>query len=320
MQVQGKAVTVTGGGGFLGTHLVARFRRAGADVSAPRSTDYDLTRPEDTRSAFERFRPAVVVHAAAAVGGIGYNRLYPADIFRNNLLMSCNVLEACRRHGVEKVVIIGSACAYPGDVTGTLNEADFLAGPMHASVECYGFSKRALYLGARAYGEQYGLQSIFLVLTNLYGPHDKFEPEESHVVAALVRKFVEAADRGDPAVECWGTGAPIREFLYAPDCAEAVVRAAERYDAPEPLNVGTGIGTSIKELAEMLARITGFEGEVKWDASKPDGAMKKVLDVSRMKEALDWVPTTGLQDGLRATVEWYRANHLQARASEAGEA
>jgi len=310
VQVRGKRVMVTGGGGFLGTHLLARFKRAGADVAAPRSAECDLTLREGARAAFERSRPAVVVHAAADVGGIGYNRLYPADIFRNNLTMTCNVLEACRRHGVEKLVIIGSACAYPGDVTGTLNEADFLAGPMHPSVECYGFSKRGLYLGARAYREQYGFDSIFLVLTNLYGPHDKFDPDESHVVAALVRKFAEAAERGGPVVECWGTGAPIREFLYAPDCAEAVLRAAERYDAPEPLNIGTGIGTSIRELAEMLARITGFEGELRWDASKPDGAMKKVLDVSRMKEALDWRPPTGLQDGLRATVEWYRANCL----------
>lgn len=191
-----------------------------------------------------------------------------------------------------------------------MNEADFLAGPMHLSVECYGFSKRALYLGARAYREQHGLDSVFLVLTNLYGPHDKFDPEESHVVAALVRKFVGAVGRGDPAVECWGTGAPIREFLYAPDCAEAVLRAAERYEAPEPLNVGTGIGTSIGELADLIGRITGFEGEVRWDAAQPNGAMKKVLDVSRMTAALGWSPPTGLEEGLRATVEWYRANCL----------
>ncbi|MCK4282899.1 MAG: NAD-dependent epimerase/dehydratase family protein, partial [Candidatus Brocadiae bacterium] len=279
------------------------------------SGECDLTRYEEAARLFADVRPEIVVHAAADVGGIGYNRLYPADIFRNNLLMACNVLEACRRHsvavrrpGVQKLVIVGSSCAYPGEVPATMREADFLAGPMHPSVECYGFSKRALYLGAKAYGEQFGLNSIFLLVTNMYGPHDKFDPKESHVVAALVRKFVEACDSGDPAVECWGTGAPVREFLYVEDCAEAVLRAAERYEGPDPLNVGTGIGTSIRELAETIARITEFDGEVCWDATKPDGAMKKVLDVSRMVEALDWSPPTGLEEGLGRTIEWYRAN------------
>lgn len=308
MQVQGKTVLVTGGGGFLGTHLVSHLEQSGAEVCAPPSADYDLVRYEEADRALARFRPAIVVHAAADVGGIGYNRLYPADIFRNNLLMSCNVLEACRRNNVEKLVVIGSACAYPGEVTGTLREADFLTGPMHPSVECYGLSKRALYLGAKAYREQHGLNSILLVLTNLYGPHDKFDPEESHVVAALIRKFVEAVENAEPAVECWGTGAPIREFLYAGDCAEAVLRAAERYDGLEPLNIGTGTGTSIKELAELTARITGFTGEVRWDTTRPDGAMKKVLDVSRMVEVLDWSPPTSLEEGLRKTIQWYRQN------------
>ncbi len=311
MQMAGKRVLVTGGGGFFGTHLVRRFEQAGAQVCAPRHADCDLARWEQTEEAFgapATAGPQLVVHAAADVGGIGYNRLYPADILRNNLLMSCNVAEACRQHGVEKLVMIGSACAYPGDVTGMLKEEAFLAGPMHPSVECYGFSKRALYLAAKAYHEQYGLNSIFLLLTNLYGPHDKFDPEESHVVAALIRKFVEAAEAGSPQVECWGTGAPIREFLYARDGAEAVLRAAGRYDDPEPLNIGTGIGTSIRELAELTGRLTDFRGEICWDASKPDGAMKKVLDVSRMAEALDWTAPTGLEDGLKETIEWYRSN------------
>lgn len=308
MEVNGKRVMITGGGGFLGTHLVERFRQGGAEASVPRHAEFDLARADGAEAALRRFRPDIVVHAAADVGGIGYNRLYPADIFRNNLLMSCNVLEACRQNGVDKLVVVGSACAYPGEVAGTMREADFLDGAMHPSVECYGFSKRALYLGAKAYRTQYGLDSTFLLLTNLYGPCDKYGPEDSHVVAALVRRFVEAAEADVPSVDCWGTGTPIREFMYAPDCAEAIFRATERYSAPEPLNIGTGIGTSIRQLAELIADITGYGGKVMWDASKPDGAMRKVLDVSRMKEALDWSPPTSLRDGLAETVAWYRAH------------
>jgi GDP-L-fucose synthase len=310
MQIAGKRVAITGGGGFLGTHLAERFRRGRAEVSVLRSADFDLLRPDEAGRAVRELRPQLLVHAAADVGGIGYNRLRPADIFHNNLLMACNVLRACRDHGVGKLVIIGSACAYPGKVEGTMKEADFLGGPMHPSVECYGLSKRALYLGARAYREQYGLESVFLLLTNLYGPHDKYGEEDSHVVAALIRRFVEAVERHEPVVECWGTGRPVREFLYAPDCADAVFRAAEVYEGPEPLNVGTGIGTSIRDLAEMIADATGFQGEIRWNTAMPDGAMKKVLDVSRMKSVLQWRPATSLREGIALTVEWYRNSRV----------
>ena len=308
MQINGKKIAITGGGGFLGTHLAARFEQGGANVCVPRSAQCDLRDYGPANAWLQEVRPDVVVHAAADVGGIGYIRACPADIFRNNLLMCCNVLEGCRRIGVEKLVIIGSACAYPGEVSGVLREEDFLAGQMHTSVESYGFSKRALYLGAKAYRDQYGLNSIFLVLTNLFGPHDKYDPAESHVVAALIRKFVEAVDNDDPVVECWGTGTPIREFLYAPDCAAAAFLAAELYHDLQPLNIGTGVGTSIKELAETVARLAQFRGEIRWDTNKPDGAMKKVLDVSHMTEALSWRPSTSLEDGLRRTIQWYREN------------
>lgn len=301
-----RRVLITGGRGFLGTYLVQRFEQAGDDVVAAGGLECDLRHALSVTTLLARLQPDIVVHAAADVGGIGYDRDFPAGVFRNNLLMTCNVLEACCQLPVEKLVLIGSSCAYPGDTPDLLREADFMAGPMHPSVECYGFSKRALYLGARAYRKEYGLNSIFLLLTNIYGPHDKFDPEESHVVAALVRKFVEAADQGDPVVECWGTGAPIREFLYAADAAEAVYRATECYESPEPLNIGTGIGTSIRELAQMIARLTGFKGVIGWDSTKPDGAFKKVLDVSHMRAALAWSPSTGLEEGLRQTVDWYR--------------
>ena len=305
---EGKRVVVTGGKGFLGSHISDKLREAGAEVVALGSKDYNLTVLQESLRMMRENRPDVVIHAAADVGGIGYNRLYPADIFYNNLAMTVNILEAARCYPPEKLIIIGSACAYPGEATGKLREEDFLAGPMHESVEVYGLSKRALYIGARAYRKQYGLKSIFLVLTNLYGPRDKFDPEESHVVAALIRKFVEAKRRGRREVVVWGTGRPVREFLYVEDCAEAVLLAGERYDDPEPLNIGTGIGTTIKELAETIRDIVGFEGEIVWDTTKPDGAMMKVLDVSRMVEKLGWRPKTSLREGLEKTIAWYCEN------------
>ena len=305
MDVANKRVLVTGGGGFLGKHIVEAFDKEGAETTVVRSQACDLTEPAQVLQTFADWRPEFIVHAAADVGGIGYNRLYPADIFLNNMIMTINVLRAAKEAQIEKMVIIGSACGYPGEVDDLMMEDDFLEGHLHDSVECYGFSKRALLIGAKAFREQYGLNSIFLILTNLYGPLDKFDPRDSHVVAALIRKFVEAMKDGDPKVECWGTGQPIREFLYVKDCAEAVVRATRVYDKPAPLNIGTGIGTSIRQLSGLISEIVGYSGLVAWDPSKPDGAMRKVLDVTRMKAELAWEPRTSLRDGLRKTIDWY---------------
>ena len=310
MILENRRVTVTGGSGFLGRHLVRRFEQAGAEVSVPRSSDYDLVEIESTRRMLSDLRPDVLVHAAADVGGIGYDRLYPADVFFNNVVMSANILRAASERQVDKMVIIGSACAYPGDTTRALREEDLLAGPLHPSVECYGFSKRALYIGAKAFRDQYGLKSIFLQPTNLYGRWDKMDPNESHVVAALVRKFVETRASGQGEVVVWGTGRPVREFLYVEDAAEAVFLATESYDKADPLNIGIGVGTSIRELVELLVDITGFNGKVVWDTTKPDGVMGKVLDVSRMKAELQWVPSTSLREGLRKTLEWYERETL----------
>ena len=308
MDIAGKRVVVTGGGGFLGRHLVERFSRESAHVSTPRSREYDLVNLDAARRMFSDHRCDVAVHAAADVGGIGYNRLYPADIFVNNLLMTSNILQAAKEASVEKLVIIGSACAYPGEASGLLTEEDLLSGPLHPTVEVYGFSKRALYIGAKAFREQYGLNSIFLLLTNLYGPWDKMSPNESHVVAALVRKFTEAKRDGKQEVVCWGTGKPVREFLYVADCADAIVRATQLYDKPEPLNIGTGVGTSIRELADLLADVTGYEGSIIWDTSKLDGAMGKVLDVTRMKAELGWEASVSMREGLARTIEWYTSH------------
>lgn len=300
-------IMVTGGGGFLGRHIVQSLTNRGYDVSVPRSRDYDLTDLRGARSAIEDLKPSIVVHAAADVGGIGYNQLFPADIFSNNLRMACNVMQAAAESSIEKLVNIGSACAYPGEVDGLMSEDQFLSGAMHPSVEVYGLSKRALYLGAEAFRQQFGLQSIFLVITNLFGPHDKYNPKDSHVVAAMIRRFVEAVDDDVSEVTCWGTGSPTREFMFAADCAESIVEATEKYNGTEPLNIGTGVGTTIKELAELTAKAAGYTGTVDWDTSKPDGAMYKVLDISRMTDALGGnSSTTPIEEGLRTTIEWFR--------------
>jgi nucleoside-diphosphate-sugar epimerase len=305
-------VLVTGGHGFLGHHLVEQLTAQGARVFAPRSRDLDLTHPGDMLAAFQDSEAEIVFHAAADVGGIGYNRIAPADIFRNNTLMAVNALEAARLQPVHKLVMVGSACAYPGQVDGLMSEDSFEAGPMHESVDVYGFSKRALYLGGKAYRKQYGVNSIFLILTNLYGPFDKFDPKESHVVAALVRKFVDAKLAGEPEVVCWGTGRPTREFMYVEDCARAIIRAGEVYEDSAPLNIGVGVGTTIRELAEALHVVTGYAGRVRWDTSMPDGALYKVLDTRRMQAALKPPPPTPLRAGLEKTVAWYEAQHCVA--------
>ena len=302
-----KKIMVTGGSGFLGRHIVQSLEIRGYDVSVPRSKDYDLTELKPAQKAISDLKPDIIVHAAADVGGIGYNQLFPADIFTNNLRMACNVMQAAAESSIEKLVNVGSACAYPGEVDGLMSEDSFLSGAMHPSVEVYGLSKRALYLGAEAFRQQFGLESIFLVITNLFGPHDKYNPKDSHVVAAMIRRFVEAVDDDLAGVTCWGTGSPTREFMYAEDCAEAIAEATDKYSGSDPLNIGTGTGTTIKELAELSAKAAGYTGTIDWDTSKPDGAMYKVLDISRMDEALDgFRAKTSIEDGLKTTIDWFR--------------
>jgi GDP-L-fucose synthase len=309
---EGRRVLVTGGAGFLGRHLVAALRTAGARVAAPRRADYDLVRAEACAAVLRDHPVDAIVHSAALYGGIWFNRLRPAEIFHQNLLMGVQLMEAARRAGVLRFVQVGTACSYPGEVEGDLREDDLWAGPCHESVECYGLTKKVLEAQGRVYHGQYGLRVAHLVLTNLYGPWDCYEPERSHVVAALIRKVVEATDAGAPTLEAWGTGAPVREFLYVEDAAEAIVRAGAACDDGRPLNVGTGIGTSIRELTELLCEVAGFRGRIVWDPTKPDGAMRKVLDVSRMRAQLGWTPPTALRDGLERTVAWYR-EHARAR-------
>ena len=308
----GKRVIVTGGSGFLGSHIVDRLRAHDCEVFAPRKLNYDFTRIEDCLRCFREHRSDLVIHSAACYGGIEFNQLYPARICYENLLMSAHLFEAARLTGVQKFVTIGTAASYPGYLEGELKEDNFWDGPPHETVMPYGLTKKMLAVQGVAYKKQYNFNSIHLVLTNLYGPRDIYNPERSHVVAALIRKWVEAKMTGACEVEVWGTGKAIREFLYVADCAEAILRAAECYDSTEPLNVGTGTGITIRELAETIHGIVGLEGKIVWNTSKPDGQTKKVLDVTRMKEALHWHPCTNLREGLAKAVEWYSAHKREA--------
>ena len=310
-----KKVTVTGGAGFLGQHLVRRLESFGAKVFVPRQRDYNLTTLDASLRCLLEHPCDVLFHAAAYYGGIGINQTQPATLYYSHLVMGANLMEAARLANVGKFVAIGTACSYPGYLEGHLKEEDLWAGPCHASVVNYGLTKKMMAVQAQAYKRQYGLDSIHLILTNLYGPGDSYNPDRSHVVAALVRKWVEADIAKAPSVEVWGTGKPIREFIYVEDCADAIVLAAEKYDdAAMPLNIGTGVGTSIKELAETVHDVSGFKGKMTWNVDKPDGAAVKVLDMTRMRSILDWTPPTKLRDGLVKTVDWYRANKAQADA------
>ena len=312
----GKRVTVTGGAGFLGTHLVKRLESYGATVFVPRQRDFNLITLDGCLRCLLEKPCEILFHTAAYYGGIGINQSEPAKLYYSNLVMGANLMEAARLAGVAKVVNIGTACSYPGYLEGHLSEKDLWSGPCHASVVNYGLTKKMLAVQGEAYKKQYGLDSIHLILTNLYGPGDSYNTERSHVVAALVRKWVEAEIAQTPSIEVWGTGNPIREFIYVEDCADAIVLAGEKYDdVTSPLNIGTGIGTSIRELVETINGVTHYRGKIQWNADKPDGARMKVLDVTRMKQVLDgWTPLTDLQTGLAKTIAWYRANKVQADA------
>jgi len=309
-----KRVTVTGGAGFLGQHIVKRLKDQGAKVFVPRRRDYDLTSLDACLRCLLEQPADILIHGAAYYGGIGINQTEPGKLYFENLVLGANLMEAARLTKTGKVVNIGTACSYPGYLEGHLKEEDLWAGPCHASVVNYGLTKKMLAVQGLAYKRQYGLDSIHLILTNLYGPGDSYNPDRSHVVAALVRKWVEADLAKAPSIEVWGTGKPVREFIYVEDCADAILLAAEHYnDVNLPLNIGTGIGTSIRELVETINSVTGYTGQLQWNSDKPDGAMMKVLDVSRMSKALGgWLPPTNLRDGLSRTITWYRDNKSQA--------
>jgi GDP-L-fucose synthase len=295
-------ILVTGGGGFLGSHVVERFRGEGHDPFVGRRADYDLTSWDDAERLFADARPELVVHLAAEVGGIGANRANPGRYWYANLIMGAHVLEQCRIRGVDKLVVAGTVCAYPKFTSVPFREDDLWNGYPEETNAPYGVAKKSVLVGAQAYREQYGLRTAYLLPANLYGPRDNFDLETSHVIPALIRKLSE----GDEEVVLWGDGSPTREFLYVEDAAEAFVLAAERYDGGAPVNVGTGVEISIRELAETIAELTGFEGRITWDSSMPNGQPRRALDASRAKEAFGFTARTALRDGLERTIAWYR--------------
>ncbi|MFO3795784.1 MAG: GDP-L-fucose synthase family protein [Anaerolineales bacterium] len=332
-----RRVIVTGGAGFLGSFVVEKlFERGAREVLVPRSRDYDLIQRDavlrllnDAMQPWEHvpthlkaaqaqrgdfdFRPAqlLIIHLAAHVGGIGANRAHPAEFFYDNLMMGVELMHQAWKHGVGKFVAIGTVCAYPKFTPVPFKEDDLWNGYPEETNAPYGLAKKMLLVQAQAYRQQYGFNAIYLLPVNLYGPRDNFDLETSHVIPALIRKAIEAQERGERELVVWGDGSPTREFLYVEDAAEGIIAAAERYNGADPVNLGSGYEISIKELAELIVRLTGFQGKLIWDTTKPNGQPRRGLDVSRAKAYFGWEAKTPFEEGLRRTIEWYKLHRLQ---------
>jgi GDP-L-fucose synthase len=307
---------VTGGSGFLGRHLLSALGDAGySDVHAPRRADYDLTRATEVAACIKDVQPGAIVHLAAVVGGIGANQERPGEFFYRNLIMGAELMEQARLAGVSKFVAVGTICAYPKFTPVPFREEDLWNGYPEETNAPYGLAKKMLLVQAQAYRQEFGFDAIYLLPVNLYGPGDNFDPRTSHVIPALIRKCVEAVERGDDTIEVWGSGRATREFLYVRDCAAGIVAAMERYDDADPVNLGSGMEISISDLVRLIADLTEFRGGLHFDTSKPDGQPRRQLDTSRARERFGWQAETDFQTGLRATIEWYRANRLALQPS-----
>lgn len=302
-----RRICITGGAGFLGSYLIESLHQQGAkDIFIPHIEDYDLVNLADIKRMYDDAQPDLVIHLAALAGGIGANRARPADFFYINLMMGVQLMHEAWLRGVEKFVAIGTICAYPKFTPLPFMEDNLWNGYPEETNAPYGLAKKMLLVQAQAYREQYEFNSIYLLPVNLYGPRDNFNLETSHVIPALIRKFIEAHERGDEKVVLWGDGSPTREFLYAGDAAKAILLAAEKYNDSEPVNLGSGMEISIRDLAQLIARLTGYEGEFVWDTSKPNGQPRRALDVKRAEAYFGFRAQMPFEEGLRRTIDWYR--------------
>ena len=311
MKIESARVLVTGGSGFLGQHLVRKISERGCkDIIVPRKARYDLTREEAVERLLSEAAPKIVIHLAAVVGGIGANKENPGRYVYENLMMGAMLMEYSRQAGVEKFVGVGTICEYPKFTPIPFREEDLWNGYPEETNAPYGLAKKMLLVQGQAYRQQYGFNAIHLMPVNLYGPGDNFDPESSHVIPALIRKCLEANERGEGEIVCWGDGSPTREFIYVEDCAEAILMAAGAYNGPEPVNIGSGFEISIKELAELIAEICEFRGDIVWDVSKPNGQPRRRLDTSRAFEEFGFQAKTDFREGLERTVEWYKTEQV----------
>ncbi len=304
---QDKRVCVTGGAGFLGSFVTAGLHERGAkEVFIPTIEEYDLVQPDSIRQMLDDSNPDIIIHLAAQVGGIGANREHPAEFFYSNLMMGVQLIHEAWLRKVQKFVALGTICAYPKFTPVPFKEENLWDGYPEETNAPYGLAKKMLLVQSQAYRQQYGFNSIFIMPVNLYGPRDNFRPESSHVIPALIKKCVEAIDAGAEFIEVWGDGSPTREFLYVEDAAEGILLAAEKYDSPEPVNLGSGMEISIKDLVELIAHLTGFNGRIIWDTSKPNGQPRRRLDVNRAEQAFGFKAGTSFEEGLKRTIDWYR--------------
>jgi len=308
-----RRVCLTGGAGFLGSFVTEKLQQRGAkEVFIPRIEQYNLVDPQDIQRMLDDARPDVVIHLAAHVGGIGANRLHPAEFFYDNLMMSTELMHQSWKRGVEKYTALGTVCAYPKFTPVPFKEDDIWNGYPEETNAPYGLAKKMQLVQAQAYRQQYGFNAIFLLPVNLYGPRDNFDLESSHVIPALIRKFLEAKDADVSEVEVWGDGSPTREFLYVGDAAEGIVLATERYNGSDPVNLGSGYEISIKNLAELIQRLTGYDGKLVWNTSKPNGQPRRGLDTTRAEKFFGFKASVSFEEGLRRTIDWYRAQRTKA--------
>jgi GDP-L-fucose synthase len=306
----GRRVCVTGGAGFLGSFVIEKLRQRGAvDIFVPTIDEFNLVNPNDIEKILEKFHPDVIIHLAAHVGGIGANRDHPAEFFYDNLMMGVQLMHSAWRKRVEKFVAIGTVCAYPKFTPIPFKEDNLWDGYPEETNAPYGLAKKMLLVQAQAYRQQYGFNAIYLLPVNLYGPRDNFELKTSHVIPAMIRKFMEAKERGEKEVILWGDGSPTREFLYVEDAAEGIMLATERYNGRDPVNLGSGMEISIKNLAGLIAHLTGYDGTLVWDTSKPNGQPRRALDTSRAEHNFGFRAQMNFQEGLRRTIDWYIQKH-----------